>query len=433
MHVADKTDRPRVCLVTPGYLSSTPRVVREADALSAAGFDVRVAFTQGPLTQLQLWDDDLLASRAWSASVCRWNPARPEAKRRYYWSGVRHRLAQAVPAGGWAVPGVVERAEGRVFPELRAVAASQSAEIFIGHYPIGLAAAAHAAARYGARLGYDVEDLYAETFPVNAAWSKPRARILRIESRYVPRCSHISAVSGPVARAFAEMFPARVPVVVHNCLPWADRARLDGQRLDRVDTSLSLFWFSQTVGLDRGLQDAILAMGTAGVPIDLHLRGHAPPDVRRALSEIALGAGVQSRLHFQPPCRPDELLSRAAEHDVGLALETEDAVNRRLTVTNKLFTYMTAGLALSVTDLPGQRSVMDTCPAAGCVHQRGDVRQMAEHYRAWSRNPDLLAAARNAALEAARVRWNAEREQHGTVVAVTRLVGTARPACGPAA
>jgi hypothetical protein len=196
---------------------------------------------------------------------------------------------------------------------------------------------------------------------------------------------------------------------------------------------LSLFWFSQTVGLDRGLQDAILAMGQAGVPMHLHLRGYAPPDVRQALNEIATGAGVQSSLHFEPPCRPDELLSRAAEHDVGLALETEDAVNRRLTVTNKLFTYMTAGLALSVTNLPGQRSVMDTCPQAGRVHTRGDVRAMAEHYRVWSQNPDALAAARGAALEAARVRWNAEREQQGTVMAVTQLVGAAQPACGPAA
>jgi hypothetical protein len=331
------------------------------------------------------------------------------------------------------VPGVVERAEGRVFPELRAVAASQPAEMFIGHYPIGLAAAAHAAARHGARLGYDVEDLYAETFPVTRQWARPRARILQIESRYVPRCSHVSAVSEPVAKAFAEMFPGRVPVAVHNCLPWADRSRLDGQRLDRRGAELSLFWFSQTVGLDRGLQDAIAAMGHAGVPIQLHLRGHAPADVRQALNEIATSAGVRSSLHFQPPCRPDELLSRATEHDVGLALETEDAVNRRLTVTNKLFTYMTAGLALSVTDLPGQRSVIATRPGAGRVHARGDVRAMAEDYRAWSQNPDALAAARNAALEAARVRWNAERQQQGTVAAVMQLLGAARPACGPAA
>src|ERR1700675_250118 len=32
----------RVCLITPGHLATNPRIVKEADALSEAGYDVTV-------------------------------------------------------------------------------------------------------------------------------------------------------------------------------------------------------------------------------------------------------------------------------------------------------------------------------------------------------------------------------------------------------
>lgn len=54
------TDRPpvtgRVCIVTPGYISSTPRVVKEAEALSQAGYRVRVVFSQGDLERARQHD-----------------------------------------------------------------------------------------------------------------------------------------------------------------------------------------------------------------------------------------------------------------------------------------------------------------------------------------------------------------------------------------
>ncbi|PON16127.1 hypothetical protein C2W62_20105, partial [Candidatus Entotheonella serta] len=49
-----------------------------------------------------------------------------------------------------------------------------------------------------------------------------------------------------------------------------------------------------------------------------------------------------------------ELLSRIAEHDIGLALEQCDCPSRDLTITNKLFQYLLGGLALIATQTQGQ-------------------------------------------------------------------------------
>jgi len=407
--------------VTPGYLSSTPRVVREADALAAAGYDVRVAFTQGPIEVLRAFDAELLARRPWRTSIFGWSSERRAERWAHFGTGIRHRIAQAIPTDLTDLVGMTERAEGRVYPELAAAARSEPADLFIGHYPVGLAAAARAARRYDAHVGYDVEDLYAETFPEGATWAKPRARILQIESRYVPACSHVSAVSEPVGAAFGERFGTR-PIAIHNCHPWAERDRIDGESRERRGEALSLFWFSQTVGLDRGLQDAIRAAGLVAAPVQIHVRGSASPEIRHALASLATDCGVGPRLYFHDSCPPEELLSRAAEHDVGLALETEASLNRRLTVTNKLFLYLTAGLAVAASDLPGQRGVLETCPQAGELHAPGDHQTLARQLDRWSTDAVALRGAKHAALEAARTRWNAEAEGRRLVQAVETLL-----------
>lgn len=420
--------KTRIAIVTPGYLSSTPRVVREADTLTSAGYDVRVVCTRGPLEQPRSFDQVLVAGRAWRCDAVGWSRTRVGERALFWRSGVRHRMAQRASPGPFDLPGVAERGEGRTYPELARLAAREPAALFIGHYPTGLAAAAVAARRHGARLGYDIEDLYAETYPPSAEWQRPSARIVTIERRYVPECLHLTAASGLMAEEFARRYRTAVPVAIYNCHPWSDRATLDGRRLERVPCALSLFWFSQTVGLDRGLQDAIRAAAGVADPVHIHLRGAAAPDVRATLERLAEEVGFRGRLHFHEPCRPEELLARGAEHDVGLALETEDSLNRRVTVTNKVFLYLTAGLAVAASDVPGQRAVADAEPDAFTLYRPGDVETLRRHLTMWARDAAALAHAKQVALDAARTRWNAEREGERLVAAVARSLAAPTPA-----
>lgn len=422
--------RRRICIVTPGYISATPRVVREADALSAANFDVRVVCTQGHLTDVRAFDRAVLAGRAWQAAIFRWSKDERDERWAFYRTGLRQRAVRAVARAASGVGGLTERAEGRAFPELAKLAARQPADLYIGHYPTGLAAARWAADRHGAEVGYDVEDLYADTFADSAHWAASRSRILTIEQRHVSGCCYISAVSAPVADVFRARYLVARPAVVHNAHPWSDRAGLDGAVKERQGPALSLFWYSQTVGLDRGLQDAIRAMGRAGVPLQLHLRGFVDPAVKAEFTRLALECGIPNALHFHPACAPSELLSRAVEHDVGLALEMGDSLNRKLTVTNKLLLYLVAGLAVVASDLPGQRSVMTTCPDAGVLWRPGDIEAMAQQLRLWSASRGALRAAKDAALAAGRDRWNWEHEAAGLVAVVSAKLGGERARAG---
>jgi hypothetical protein len=135
---------------------------------------------------------------------------------------------------------------------------------------------------------------------------------------------------------------------------------------------------------------------------------------------------VTDTLHIHEPIPPQELLSRACEHDVGLALETEHSLNRRLTVTNKVFLYMTAGLAVAASDTSGQRSIMSAAPGAGALHPVGDHAALAAQLRHWQNDARSLVSAKANALEAARVRWNAESEGRVVVNAIDRALARER-------
>ena len=80
----------KVCLVSPGHVASNPRLVKEANALFQAGYDVRVvAGDTAPF--VRPLDESLLASVQWGCD-------RVDLGNRpiYIWRKLKQRLARFV-------------------------------------------------------------------------------------------------------------------------------------------------------------------------------------------------------------------------------------------------------------------------------------------------------------------------------------------------
>ena len=418
-----------VVIVTPTYISSNPRVVKEADALADAGLRVCVVFSQGQFLDARMDDALVSTARPWSSHAISWSDEIPEERLTYWWSSTRFRVARRLPFAASGPLWLVERAECRTYPELARAAAAIPGRLYIGHYPEGLAAAAKAATRRKALLAYDVEDLHtAEDLPTRSGRQRS-ARVARIERRHIGHCAYVSAVSPGVARALATRYAIPMPLVVHNTFPWSDRSSIDGEIKDRNDSTLpSVYWFSQVIGLDRGLPDAIRALGRVRSAFQLHVRGYCYGNVAEQLRSLAREAGIADRLFIHGRVPPPELLSRTAEHDIGLALEQPISPNKALTVANKVFFYMLAGLAIVATATPGQEAILAESPDAGDLYQPGDHDALTHILERLLSDPALLARRRRAALAAAQHRWNWESEQGPLVTTVFRALGETPPA-----
>ena len=408
----------RICLVTPHCLASNPRLLKEADALHEAGYTVRVVSCQ--------WDgstrDRSAAThegRPWRSDVLDWSR---EGRPRLYWrSRIRQNVLHRLPRFALRSMGVCRRVVARVVPELIRLAAEEPADLFIGHEVGGLAAAATAAAAQGVPFGFDAEDFHSGMRPWRETPSNMDRAVRRLESGYVPRAAYLTAAAPGIARAYAEHHGVPEPTTVLNVFPRGDSP---GRLEELPDEGLSLYWFSQTIGADRGLEDVVRAMGKVDQEdIELHLRGRWQPGYRACLLRLAGDCGLGSgQVVEHDPALPQAMVRLASRHHIGLALDHPVSLNRDICLTNKIFTYLLAGNAVVATATRGQSDLMCYIPEAGVTYAPGDVDALAAALDRWRQDRSALAASRRASLEAGLTRYNWDEEKRSFLGVVEKAL-----------
>lgn len=397
--------RHTIVLLTTGQPATSPRVAKEADALAAAGHDVTVIGTYW-VDWAVAADERAASQRAWAYAMLDW---RRERRPWLFWkSRVRHRTASF--AAQWPVVGDLwlTATAGRTTPELTRLAVRHAADLYIAHTLGALPAAWHAAVHHSAQCGFDAEDFHSGQF-AHGSRDPRRSLAERIEKRYVPRVDYVTAASPGIAAAYAPL-RSSPPVTVLNAFPLRERpashrARVAGERL-------RMYWCSQTIGPDRGLEDAVRAAGLAGPGIEIHLQGKCWPGYEAQLRQVAAEAGVApDRLVFHAPIAPEALVAASAAYDIGLAVEPPVSRNNEILLSNKIFTYLLGGLAILATRTAGQQWLQRHTPEAARLCEPGDAAAMAAVLRHWQEHPEELALARSASWRYGSERYNWDLEQ----------------------
>lgn len=410
-----------VCLVSTGNLASNPRLIKEADALHGAGYRVTVIACDYTAS-LREFDDEIERMAPWKVV----RVPRPAAERI---GGLVARAAgRAIDAAGFGVPaGVAAHANGGPMTSLRAAALVEPADLYIAHYVPALPAAAAAAARHGALLGYDAEDFHSGEGQGGAAEEFRMEMVQRIEEAFLPSCRHLTAASPLIARAYAAQYGVAEPVSVLNVFPLA-MAPTVPVAASSSHGALRAYWFSQTIGLDRGLQSFIHAMARAGTHVSLDIRGSNRWGHGDTLLAEARALGLGDRVRLLPTEPPGAMVRLAAGYDLGLSLETEVTQSRRLCLTNKIFTYLLAGIPVMMSDTPAQRELGAQLAAAASVISLADPQGMAMALDRLAR-PEVLGQARQEAWRLGRERYNWEYERQFLLQSVEQALagrGTGR-------
>lgn len=393
----------RICLVTPGHLSTNPRLVKEADALAAAGHEVSIVSAR-----FMPWADVAdgeFANRPWQVRKMAFGPMAGRA--RHVVQGLRRRVCQLVYKFFGLCP---ELAFHPVIPALTRAARATKADLYIAHNLAALPAAYRAAKKHGAKLGFDAEDFHSGELndtPDNVL----RIRLTReLERHYLPRCDYLTAASPGIARAYADAYGVQGPTVLLNVFPKTD-APAAPTPSGTARPSPSLYWFSQTIGPDRGLETVVEAVGLSRSRPALFLRGNPSPGYQEQLTALAAQHGIADRLHFLPPAPPGEMVRLAAEYDIGIASEPGHSTNNALALSNKLFTYLLAGMPLLASATAAQIEIAAGLPNAVFVYAQNDAQSLADKMDALLLSPDALEPARQAAWRWGQQRYNWDLEQ----------------------
>lgn len=403
----------KVCLVGVNNPCHNPRLTREADTLAALGHEVRVV---APSRSAALAEKDrrLMSHRSW-----RLDSVDVE---------VDKKLGQAVIARGLRrVAAEASRYvhhlwihEQAYVPALGAMiraACRERADWYIAHAQGALPIAARAARRWNAQLGFDCEDL------LSLCDTDPRETVLALERAYLQQSAYVSVTSHRMAEYLHGQYRLQPSILLYNVFPLAHADGLlpPSERPERaLGAPLRLHWFGQTIGAGRGLEEVIDAIGLLNGPAELHLRGGVRAEFKERLVSRAAAIGRGTALHFHPPVDHDEVIRGMGEFDVGVALERPENQNYSLTVTNKFFSYMLAGLAIAATDTPGQREVYQAVPEAAALYPAGDANALAKILSRWQEHPEALRATQAAAWQAARERYCWDIESAALVARLNR-------------
>jgi hypothetical protein len=400
----------RIRIYIGRHLCTAPRPQKEADALAAAGHEVSV---HGMAYRADFSERDaaIAAGRAW-----RWEPAvdysRADRRGAWFLARVRHRLARSLFARtGLVLPDVWGYGTSR----LAAHALRSPADLTLVHSEGGLWFADRLL-RAGHRVGVDFEDWFSHDLTPAQRHGRPVALLEQLERRLLLATPYALAPSRSMAEAMAAKFRTPAPSVIYNTFA----AGPDPAPSPAEGRPVSFHWFSLVLGPERGLETLFDALPAVDGSWELVLRGESTATYREALLS-RLPEALRPRIRFLPTVPAAELPAALAAHDVGLALEVNDIPSRDLTITNKFFHYLQAGLAIAASDTAGHREGLSLAPGAGHVFPNGDSAALATLLRRWTKAPSELLSARRAS-RAAFVSRLAHEHQTGTYAA---LVGKA--------
>ncbi|MEO8000437.1 MAG: glycosyltransferase [Arenimonas sp.] len=410
---------PHICIITGSHLWRNPRAVKEADALVEAGFKVTVV---GPLIseQDQARDKILLQNRKWQR-VASPNLLAPSLfGYRRFLARVKKRLSILVVRHfGLSLAGSLAYSIGDTIRSAKKL----QADIYSCHQEAGLVAF-ESLSKKGFVCTVDIEDWYSKDLLPEAQKDRPIALLRRLEKLALQNAKVTFTTSQALAVALAAENDSKLPVVLFNAFEWAGRTRMDGQTRDRKNPEIpSLQWFSQTIGPGRGLEELIDAVQLIDRAFELHIRGDGSDVYKQALLS-RLPAEKRANIFFHATTDPDALLSRLAEHDIGLALEQSVPASRDLTITNKVFQYLQAGCAVLASKTSGQQDAQTCFPGAISLTDL-DPKAIAGALLELLADPVRLEMAKASALEAARTSASWE-------IAARQLVTIYRDALNPA-
>jgi hypothetical protein len=306
-----------------------------------------------------------------------------------------------------------ERAYVPSLTRIKQLAASEPADWFIAHAHAALPIAGSAAKSWQARLGFDCEDLLAH------GQSDAAKIALLIEKTYLAQCDYVSVPSKGVAADLLKTHGKLNSVVLYNFFPTARLGSTPPPCQRKQSDVIKLYWFSQTIGSGRGIEDALAAAAILGNGVELHLRGKWASGYEEKIRNTAQRLKVS--LHSHPVIDPDLLLEQMSEFDVGLALEPLSNHNAALTQSNKIGSYFLAGLAIAASDTPGQREVLGQESQAGFLYPSGRAELLAAGLKKWRDNRESLRASQQAAWDIARERycWDVEQEKFFKVLGLS--------------
>ncbi|MBC7388159.1 MAG: glycosyltransferase, partial [Opitutaceae bacterium] len=259
-----------------------------------------------------------------------------------------------------------------------------------GHNPGSLGVVYHLAKWRKKKSGFDAEDFHSGEYSKD----DPREEIINsIESKYLPKVDLLVGASPLICAAYKKKFSDLNISTINNSFP---KNQFHSEAVPGQKNELKLVWFSQNVGLDRGLNDILNAINQIqDFKISFSIIGACSSSIKETLK-----AYVETERHQLTFCgllSNEELNYSLSKFDVGIASEPGKDINNCIALSNKIFAYTQAGLAVLASNTPAQKYFMKTYTGVGCIYTVGDTEGIKNILNKWYKDTVLLTSCKETA------------------------------------
>lgn len=391
----------KIVVITTGQPATNPRAVKDAVALENVGYKITFIYNFWAAWALPFDEEIMKENPTITWQMAGSNPINKKAI--YYFSRIRHKYFRSLNKIFPSNFSIARNAALRGFSSLVKTAASIKADLYIAHNLGALPAAALAAKKYHAKYAFDAEDFHRGQ---EVPGSIEEKRTILIEDTYLPGALFITAASPLIAEKYSGYYNSTV-TVINNVFS----KKYLVKEINETSKPIKLFWFSQTIGKGRGLEDIIHAlMEMPHGSFSLTLLGKHDEAIKDYFIELEKGEKSNVDINFLQPVSPAEIFAIAAQHDVGLALEQSGELNRNLCLTNKIFTYLLAGNAIIFSDTKAQKQFYEDNTDIGSIYECGNSQGLKNILYQYSNNRKLVLDKRKRSLALAGSKFNWEME-----------------------
>lgn len=382
---------PRILIITTKQPSTNPRMRKSADALATTGHEVHVLYAYNTDWATEA-DASILSQAVWSHERIGGHPLEEK------WTYFKYRLQRKWhEKSRQLIPSFC-----RGYRDYIRKGLTLKPDLVIGHNPGSLGVITELSNRLSVPAIFDAEDYHRGEFLQDSQESQ---RVAKLEGICLPKVHGITTASPLISEAYQRLFPAIPIETVNNAFP----QNLQSEFHSNLTGPMRLVWFSQVVGLDRGLGDFLKCLDHLDdVPVEVRILGTATAKIQRQLTQMVRSAN--HRLSFHPPRSENTLFQFIGSAEIGLALENPQTVNRDLCRTNKLYTYPLAGCYTLATKTAAQAQFFNEYPRAGELMDSNEPKATAQRLREIYENRQELEEKRKAAwaLGQDKLNWECE-------------------------
>ena len=315
----------RVISIVPNNFQHDSRVLKEAQSLQSAGYDVRVIALHDPGQQEHEVVGGIpvhriyLKSRKWS----------------------KNRLIQVFKYVEWTYR--IARLYGK-------------ADIFHCNdvYPLPIGIFLKYFVNRRAKVVYDAHELEFDKVEANSNYYPQWAQSMA-ERFCIRRSDAMMVVSPLIADAYVEKYGIEPPKVVMNCpekASYPTRPDLLREKLG-IRQDQKIFLYQGGLIAKRGVEILIETFADLSDELVLVFLGFGP------LTDHAKEAARKyENIYYHPAVSPLELDPYTASADVGFCLYQGITRNHDLTIGNKIFQYIMAGLPVLASNLSGLKYIL---------------------------------------------------------------------------